>query len=947
MTLFVSATLLFLVQPMIAKMILPKFGGTPAVWNTCMVFFQAALLAGYAYAHATPRWLGIRRQALVHLVLLVLPFIVLPIAVSEAFAPRGDAHPIPQVLGLLVLTVGLPFFVVSTSAPLLQKWFADTGHASAKDPYYLYAASNLGSMIALLGYPILVEPFFALSTQGWIWTGGYALFAVTTGTCALLLWRSPVPEPEIVADWKPQEKKPEQHERGAKKGKTDRGSSLREAFDEMSQELAQPTWGRRWHWIALAFVPSSLMLGVTTYLTTDIAAIPLLWVIPLTLYLLSFILVFSTLLPPSVHRALVLIMPVLILLLMFMWLTGVAPRPMVLVFAFHLVTLFVVAMVCHGELARTRPPTVYLTEFYLWMSLGGVLGGLFNALLAPLVFTRLLEYPIALVMACLLLPSTGQVSTARWNRIVDLSLPTVLILLAVGLIAKRTWDQDFNPGWMWQNPNGQMQFVSLLPTSTHILWPDQVRWTGVTQWVNVVSGKLEDDASWSAIVPLFMFPIPNAVALLLGAVLVSAGYIWYRRQERLDRALDIGTALALGILTAGIVFRPLTNMMNWEWLAERLNVDLVQLNKILTYGLPALFCYVFVERSVRFGLCVGAFFLAGIFCTDMGDMALRRERSFFGTLMVYDDGPHRKLLHGTTLHGMQYIDVPQTPEEMIPFYRVGALWGELSEDNPFTRLGGLAAYTHGRYAFPFSGPTPLTYYHADGPLGQIFRDFHQRHRAPPVAVIGLGTGTVASYGEKGQVVTYYEIDPAVEHIARDPKLFTYISDAEQRGVRLRIVLGDARLQLARETEDPPYGLIVVDAFSSDAIPVHLITQEALRVYLDKLAPDGIVAFHISNRYLDLQPVLARLAKEDGLVGLSMSDYEDKRTGKFGSHWIFLARQDHAEQAFGFLWRQAKEPSIDSRDDVGEFVHLRGKADDPLWTDKFSNLLSIFNWGFNR
>src|SRR5438094_659248 len=260
-TLFLSSSLLFLVQPMIAKMVLPRLGGTPAVWNTCMVFFQAALLAGYTYAHLTTSWFGVRRQAGLHLILLAAPLLVLPITVNESWVPPGDANPIPWLLGLLLVSVGLPFFVVSTSAPLLQKWFASTGHPSAQDPYFLYGASNLGSMLALLSYPTLIEPHLSLAartwlSQSWLWAMGYGLLVILTFVCALLMWRSLASAGFLKADPKTAGRKPQ-------KGATPSAADA---------ALAAPSILTRLRWVALALVPSSLMLGVTTYLSTDIAS---------------------------------------------------------------------------------------------------------------------------------------------------------------------------------------------------------------------------------------------------------------------------------------------------------------------------------------------------------------------------------------------------------------------------------------------------------------------------------------------------------------------------------------------------------------------------------------------------------------------------------------------------------------------------------------------------
>jgi hypothetical protein len=354
LTLFLSATLLFLVQPMIAKMILPLLGGTPAVWNTCMVFFQAALLCGYASVHTTTAWLGSRRQILLQVVLLALPALVLPIGVAGSWVPPADANPIPWLLGLLLVSAGLPFLVVSTTAPLLQKWFAGTAHASARDPYFLYAASNLGSMVALLSYPVLVEPNLTLAAQTELWAVGYAVLAALVLGCALVAWRGASAAP---------------------------ASAPPSADTAPAATRCRLPASRRLRWVLLAFVPSSLMLSVTTYLTTDIAAIPLLWVIPLAIYLLTFILVFARrqLLP---HALLLRLFPLLMVLLILAMLRE-STEPGWLVLLLHLLTFFVVAMVCHGELAHDRPPVTHLTEFYLWLASFAIQGTPLSEPIAP------------------------------------------------------------------------------------------------------------------------------------------------------------------------------------------------------------------------------------------------------------------------------------------------------------------------------------------------------------------------------------------------------------------------------------------------------------------------------------------------------------------------------------------------------------------------------------
>jgi hypothetical protein len=826
LTIFTSATLLFLVQPMIAKMILPKFGGTPAVWNTCMVFFQAMLLAGYSYAHAATGWFGPRRMAPFHVGFLAVPILfVLPFAVSPDWAPPPGANPIPWLLYLLLVTVGLPFFLVSTSAPLLQKWFASTGDPGARDPYFLYAASNLGSMLALIGYPALIEPGLYLRGQAWAWFAGYVVLVGLTAACAWMVWKSPGEATAPEASLAP------------------------EANEETPDRLAPPpTWLGRAHWVALAFVPSSLMLGVTTYMSTDLAAIPLIWVIPLALYLLSFILVFSRL-PETVHQVMILSIPVLVLLQAFLMYSGSSQKLWVL-FCLHLATLFAMAMVCHGELARRRPDTRHLTEYYLWMSFGGVLGGMFNALLAPQVFLNWTEYPIALVIGCLLVPPLEAEEAST-------------------------------------DPVEQSAFLYFL------------------RRLGSIPGRI---AGWLA--PIYRLP----------AVI-----------------FDILLPIALGLATWGLL-KGLSGEDGWsivlkmrdaiEYGMELLGMEQVitaaRLRQGLQYGVPALLCYFLVARPVRFGLGFGLMLAAfGMHALELEGSpeaehrVILRERSFFGIMKVertqyqgqdFADygGNYHRLVHGTTLHGKQPID------------------------------------SEGR---PVHDAEPLTYYHRTGPIGQVITSFDEKRRVMPFALIGLGTGSLAAYGEKGQAMDYYEIDPAVVEIADDERYFTYLTDARQRGVEIDIILGDARLSM-REAPDARYTLIVVDAFSSDAIPIHLITREALELYRSKLAPGGIVAFHISNRYLDLEPVVANLARDLGMTALVRGDASDERVGKSGSTWCILA-EDPSD--FGQLLDDVKKDEDDSTrqwtrmEDQRRWMGKRWSPHVGVWTDDFSNIVSVFIW----
>ncbi len=719
-TLFVSAGLLFLVQPMLARMVLPLLGGTPAVWNTCMVFFQAVLLVGYAYAHMGPALLGYRRHALLHLAVLVLPFFVLPITIPPSWQTPSTSYPVAWLLGLLVVAAGLPFFAVACNAPLLQRWFAGTGHSAAHDPYFLYAASNLGSLLALLGYPFVIEPALKLQDQSRFWLIGYGVLVVLASICALCLWQSGT------------------RARSASKG------ALAGAAGSESYPL---TPAIKLRWVLLAFVPSSLTLSVTTYLTTDIAAIPLLWVVPLAIYLLTFVLVFAR--RPLLPHALLLRWLPLVVLLVTLVLLSEATEPIGVVIGLHLLCLFWVSMVCHGELARSRPPGERLTEFYLWLAVGGVLGGLFNALVAPLLFQSVVEYPLVLVLACLLRPREGPIT-----------------------------------------------------------------------------------------------------------------------------ALDIALPLVLGGMTAGLVLG-----------GQALGVEPGPVSVALMFAVPAVICYTFHTRGVMYGLGLGAVLLAGSLYQGVHGRTQFRTRSFFGVHRVTVDPEHgyRELVHGNTIHGRQRLD-------------------------------------------PGQRDIPLTYYHRTGPIVQVFRLFDGDTRLDNVGLVGLGAGSLASYGLKGQHWTFYEIDPAVERIAREQ--FTFLNDSPARPT---IVLGDARLTLAHAEER--HGLLVVDAFSSDAIPVHLLTREALAVYRSRLSDGGLLAFNISNRYLELEPVLAALAADaqPRLVCLSKEDRnlseEERAEGKSPSHWVVLAsRPEDVQRLKRAGWSEARpRPGL------------------AVWTDDYCNLWGVFRW----
>ena len=730
-TLFVSAGLTFLVQPMFTKFVLPLVGSTPAVWNTSMLFFQTTLLLGYLYAHESTRRLGVRRQTIVHLAILLIPLVVLPIGVPDGWIPPAESNPVLWLLGLLAVAVGLPFFVVSTTAPLLQRWLASTDHPAAGDPYFLYRASNLGSVLGLLGYPLVLEPSLRLDDQGWVWSAGYALLVVLVAACVVVVWRrSPADAPEAL-----------------------------ESEEVPAQDAKAPatlTLLRRLRWVGLAFVPSSLMLGVTSAITTDIAPIPLLWSLPLSLYLISFILVFAPgSRPDGLHRVMVGALPAVVMLISLMLLLGVR-GPLWLVLPLHLVGFFVVAVVCHGELARDRPPARRLTEFYLLISLGGALGGVFNAIVAPALFDSLAEYPIVIVLAALCLPRREpRIAPSRYARRLDLALPLVL----GGFVAA-------------------------------------------------------------------------SVALIEIGEIDPQGY---------------GTQFVFG-MAAGLAFN-------------------------------------FRRRPLRFAASIGAIVLGVTLASAPDARELHRERSFFGVYRVTEaeDGNLHRLVHGTTIHGSQDFSTPATER------------------------------------------TPSSYYHRGSPIGRLLSAVPSSvtERA---AIIGLGTGSVACHSAPGERWTFYEIDPTVQRIARDPRFFSYLRVCPGS---FDVVLGDARLTLSRAAGER-FGLIMADAFSSDAVPVHLITREALALYRSKLAEHGIIAFNISNSYVVLEPVLGNLAHEARMACVARRDTRSGRDGipeTDASTWVVMSRRA------GDLRAVAPAP--------GWHV-CRRAPDSAAWTDDYSNLLSAID-----
>lgn len=708
-TLLLGSLLLFVVQPICAKTLLPLVGGTPAAWNTCMVFFQAGLLAGYAYAHWAPNRIGVRLHAILHIAALAGVCFLLPINLPDE-VERGW-HPVLWLLGSLTLFAGLPVFLLASGAPLLQCWYANQ---SASDPYILYAASNFGSFLALAVFPFVLEPYAPLAEQGELWKFGFIAYTVLTAWCFPYRPTHPSSAPA----------KPD----------------------------AAPTWLQRGRWVALALIPSSLLLSVTTHLTTDVAAIPLLWLIPMALYLLTFTIAFARRdVIPLAHLRRWFPLVVIVLLLVML---SESTEPLLLVMGVHLFGFAWLALACHGELARTRPAATHLTDFYLCLAVGGVLGGAFNALVAPLVFPAYVEYPLMIVLAC-----------AFGGSVVD--------------------------------------------------WPTRRDW------------------------------------LIAAGILVGTALVILALQAEAFVVATLGKAALLPMV-----------------------------------AIPLFVCYLLQKQPARFVLSIAAVVLAGNLMNGPHGRVLHRERSYFGVHRVTVQNDAHHLIHGNIAHGRQNLEIGHRRE-------------------------------------------PLTYYSANGPIGDVFRAYQGDPRLKKVGLVGLGAGSLAAYSQKGDDWTFFEIDPSVQRIAENPRMFTFLSDAHGK---IRIELGDGRLLLKDRTDK--FGLLVIDAFGSDAIPLHLLTSEAFALYLDRLEPDGLMAFHISNRYVDLEPPIANLVAgtQPACVAvirehLSLSD-EEKTKGVLPSIWMAAARRE-----------EDLVPLMKS----GQWRSARARPSQRVWTDDFSNLREVFRW----
>ncbi len=725
LSIFAGAFLLFAVQPLVGKYILPWFGGGPGVWATCLLFFQTLLLGGYTYAHLAATRLTPRRQAILHLALLVLALVLLPIVPGSHWRPQGDEDPIWRILLLLTASVGLPYFVLSATGPLMQQWFSQA--QPGRSPYRLYALSNLGSLLALVGYPFYFERAFSRQTQASLWSIGLGVFAVGCAWCAFRLWRtssavavtSPESAPDVTASNSPSETHP--------------------AVDA----AALPSFIDRLLWFSLAGVASILLLATTNKLTQDVAVVPFLWVLPLSLYLLTFILCFDH--PRWYSRelfsALFALGALVDVYLLFAGHNARLPQQVI----GYTGTLFAACMLCHGELFQLRPSPRHLTAFYLHIAAGGAAGAFFVAIVAPLVFSRYLELQIGVWLLTYIVGAL-----AFRHRSLALAFGTAAGAFAATLLI---------PILEATASRGGERSLAILAKQIGAFYAEH----------------------WSFIAFL-------AAAFLIG-VLDRRGFVR-------EWQLRVGNFLMLFSVGIGILF-------------------VAQVRK------------------------------------DSAS-AVTTMRNFYGVLKVFEhnrdlpDQNYHSLVHGVTSHGLQFVSPPQST------------WA-------------------------------TTYYGPTSGIGVAID--HLPAREPwHLGLVGLGTGTVAAYGRPGDRVRIYEINPQVETLARTR--FTYLEDTP---ADVHVVMGDARLSMEHELErDEPqqFDVLALDAFSSDAIPAHLLTVEAFSAYLAHLKPDGILAVHTSNRYLDLQPVIEKLAAHFGYSTVTVSDSpEDKNWWHFRSTWVLVTKNE--------------------------------------------------------
>ncbi len=785
---FTGAFLLFQVQPLIGKYILPWFGGGPGVWTTCLLFFQLLLLGGYAYAHFVSTRLKPRTQAIVHCVLLVAAAAMLPIAPGDFWKAHIAGNPTWHIILLLGGTIGIPYFILSSTGPLMQQWFSTTNPGVS--PYRLYALSNIGSLLALLSYPPVFEVRFTRYTQAALWSAAFVVFALLCAYCAWKAAGKEKAEGLKAEGLKGRSEHPTANVEGAddpngKAGLSAEGSAETEpptsnGVDPKSEEreIENPTTSGldRFLWVALPAIACVLLMATTNKLCQEIAVIPFLWVLPLSLYLLTFVICFDH--ARWYSRGVFTALLAVAMAVVFQLMDAGNSAPMMLQIVCYNAALFIACMFCHGELYRLKPQPRHLTGYYLALSAGGALGGILVAVVAPAVFTDYRELPIGLWVLSYL---AGVVCFRHSSR--DLAVAAAIGLMLATFVM---------PAMRMQFSYGEGYWDEWRTFYTHYKW---IIFGGITFF-------------------------------LLSSLEGRARSISREWTPRLG-----GFVMGLSVCVAVVVIR--------QWHSVR-------------------------EVSV-----------------------LEETRNFYGTLKVFDYNPadpdnhYYLLLHGATTHGMQFVD----PEKAM---------------------------------------RATTYYGVNSGVGLAIQNAPRPEGQRRIGLVGLGTGTLASYGRPGDYIRIYEINPAVHRLATTR--FEYLRRCQ---ATVDVIMGDARLSMERELaagEPQKFDVLALDAFSSDSIPVHLLTREAFGIYLKQLKPDGVLAVHTSNRYLNLRPVVERLAAEYGLKAATISIDDEPDWWVYRTTWILVTRNQAVLDV----------PAIK---DVSDYPSESTK-EKPLWTDDYASLYQI-------
>lgn len=758
-TLFLASGLMFAVEPFIAKMLLPFFGGSPNVWNTCVVFFQLMLLAGYVYAHYVGTRLSLTKQLIIQAIVIWLPVVFLPIRIPSGIS-IGE-QPVVSLLLFLSGLIGVFFFALCTTAPLLQKWYSQSGSIGSADPYFLYAASNAGGLLGLILYPFLFEPNFKTAELSTIVSNSYISYGVLVTACGLALFLRT------------------------------RGRTVRHgAGSEANGGEAAPGSKQLARWILFTMVPASLVLGLTSYITSELSAVPFFWVAPLFIYLTSFILAFLNL-PAFVLSIAKAVTPLVALVVVMLTLSHTIAEasfgdPLITTtVSLHLVSLFLICLTCHATVAAERPATSQLTQYYIAISVGGILGSCINTFVAPLVFKGWTEYPLMIMVAAIMLarlPAFRERAESTTGSIKWFSIPVLVLMVSLA-----SW----------------------------------------TVYETVLAQKSE--------------------ALSLGGQYVVKEAIYQ------------------------------------------------VLSQVL---IPIAACLTLARSTIQFRAALAVVAAIFLFTDRSNETIVYQGRNFFGSLSVVLNKNQNscEFWHGNTIHGTESLD-------------------------------------------PAKRGMPTSYFYPTGPIGVIMRTLIGEpqswnaestetisEKQAPIAVLGLGCGTTAAYAKRNQPVVYYEINPEVIEVASNPLYFTYLFQAKKRNVDLKIVQGDARLEIQKAPYDH-YRMILVDAFSSDSIPMHLITKEAAEIYFKKLKHDGVLAFNISNQYYDLKPVLAALSNELKVPALVLSDPEDSFDDeRYSTEWVVFSRSEEVLETLRKLGG----------------LNLQAAKAVRLWTDDYCSPLTVLS-----